>query len=74
MCAARRMASARPIKHQSGQEWVYPSSVNVLKKVGLLTIAEYIEDRRTIISVFIANRQIFGMCEGGVRRRGSNPD
>ena len=70
---ARRMAGWLPTRHENGRDWVYPSSADVLKKVGLRTIAEYMEVRRSTIAVFIAHSPIFGMCKGGVRRRGTNP-
>ena len=38
----RSMAGALPTIHENGRDWMYPSSANILKKVGLQTIAEYI--------------------------------
>ncbi len=68
--AAWRMAGKRPMKLPDGT-WTYPNSAAVLDKVGLKTIAHYIDVRRHHIASYIVNKPIFQTCMDGVRRRGS---
>ena len=69
---AHRMAGTLPAKHKNGQDWIYPSSTDLMKTAGLRPIADYIEVWRSTIAKFIKHRQILGTCKGRVRRRGSN--
>ncbi len=68
--AARQMAGMQPAKNPDGT-WKYPSSKDVLKVVGLMTIGQYIGVRRETIARFIVDRPLFALCRDGERKRGS---
>ena len=71
--AAWRMVRENKPRKEPDETWMYPLSEDVLKEVGLFTIAHYVEVRRQTIASFIVNRPIFGYCERGERLRGSSP-
>jgi hypothetical protein len=56
--AACRMAGMQPTQNPDGM-WMYPSSKDVLKMVGLKTIDHYIGVRRDPIARFIMDRPLF---------------
>ena len=60
----------RPTKDEDGV-WTYPSSKDVLKEVGLLTIDEYIERRRNQVAEYAATRPVLELCLNERRRRGT---
>ena len=69
--AAYRMAKVhRPRKDEDGV-WTYPSSKDVLKEVGLLTIDEYIERRRNKVAEYASTRPVLELCLNERRRRGT---
>ena len=68
--AARRMAGMMPTRDTSGK-WEYPSSGEVLEKVGLYTIDEYVNVRRNTILRFVSKRPIYELCRGAERMRGT---
>ena len=71
---AYRMAKVhKPRKNSSTCVWTYPSSVDVLNKVGLKTIREYILVRRNTIAAYIRDRPIFNLCVDAERKRGTSP-
>jgi hypothetical protein len=69
--AAWRMAGKRPMKLPDGT-WTYPNSAQVLKDVGLKTVAHYIAVRWQHIANYIVNKPIFVTCVDGGRRQGSS--
>ena len=68
--AARRMAGRVPKRDTSGK-WEYPASGEVLEKVGLYTIDNYIKVRRNTILQFVSQRPIYELCRGANRQRGN---
>ena len=71
--AAWRMARKYKPRKEPDGTWMYPSSEDVLKEVGLFTIAHYVEVRRQTIASFIVNRPIFDFCMEGEQKRGTSP-
>jgi hypothetical protein len=69
--AAWRMAGKKLIKLPDGT-WTYPNFADVLKDVGLETIAHYIAVRWQHIANYIVNKPIFLPCVSGGRRHGSS--
>ncbi len=69
--AAWRMAGKRPMKLPD-DTWTYPNLAQVLKDVGLKTVAHYIAVCWQHIVNNIVNKPIFTTCVDGVRRRGSS--
>ena len=59
-----------PCKEADGT-WSYPDTGEVLEKVGLYPIADYIAVRRNTILKFISQRPIYELCKAAGRRRGS---
>jgi hypothetical protein len=52
--------------------WTYPNSADVLKDIGLKTIAHYISLHWQHIANYIVNKPIFLTCVSGGRRQGSS--
>ena len=50
------------IQQDEDGEWICPKSEEVLKKVGVLTIEEYIQRRRDTIMKYAETRNIYGKC------------
>ncbi len=65
------MAGKRPIKLCDGT-WTYPNSVDVLKDIGLKTIAHYIAVHWQHIANYNGNKPIILTCMSGGRRQGSS--
>ena len=59
-----------PTRDTSGK-WEYPSSGEVLEKVGLYTIDEYVNVRRNTILRFVSQRPIYELCRGAEQMRGT---
>ena len=68
--AARRMAGMMPTRDTSGK-WEYPASGEVLEKVSLYTIDEYVKVRRNTILRFVSQRPIYELCRGVEQKRGT---
>jgi hypothetical protein len=68
--AAWQMSGKRPEQKEDGS-WRYPRSEDVLKAVGLKSIAHYVDVRHQTVANFIVNRPIHELCTGAVRKRGS---
>ncbi len=64
-----RMSSKRPERNKDGS-WTYPCLEDVLKAVGLKSIAHYVDVQRQTIANYIVNRPIHELCTGAVRKRG----
>jgi hypothetical protein len=67
--AAWQMSSKLPGRNKDGS-WTYPRSEDVLKAVGLKSIAHYVYVGRQTIANFIVNQPILELCAGAVRKRG----
>ncbi len=52
--AAWRMSGKRPEQSEDGS-WMYPRSEDVLKEVGLKSIAQYVDVQRQTVANFIVN-------------------
>jgi hypothetical protein len=68
--AARCMAGKMPARNPDGM-WMYPSSKDVLKAVGLRMINHYIGVCQETIARFIVDQPLFALCQDGERKRGS---
>ncbi len=68
--AAHRMAGKEPTRNLDGT-WTFPSSIDVLKAVGLWMIDHYIGVCQETIARFIVNQPLFVLCWDGERKRGS---
>ena len=64
------MSGKQPEQNEDGS-LTYPRLEDVLKAVGLKSIAHYVDMRRQTIANFIVNRPIHELCAGAVRKRGS---
>ena len=53
--------------------WIYPSTKDVLEECGLHPVKDYIDTRRSTITMYVVNRPIFWECQEGERMRGSMP-
>jgi hypothetical protein len=42
--------------------WSYPNSKDALESAGLLTTGEYIEDRKSTVTIYAQSTQIFTKC------------
>ena len=62
------MAQVNKPRRSTTNKWMYPLSEDMLKEVGMGTIAEYIAVRRQTIMAFIVNQSIFFFCVAGERR------
>jgi Flp pilus assembly protein CpaB len=51
------------IRQDEEGEWICPTSEEVLKKAGVLTIEEYIQRRRDTIMKYVETRNIYGKCK-----------
>ncbi len=70
ICAAWQMSGKQPGQNGDGS-WIYPRSEDMLKAVGLKSIANYVDVRRQTVANFIVNQPIHELCVGAVRKRGS---
>ncbi len=64
---------ARDDKPRQGANriWIYPPTANVLEKVGLRPMEEYIRWHRNTIAEWIATRPVFRACWEGERLPGA---
>jgi hypothetical protein len=65
------MAGKRPMKLRN-DTWTYPNSTDVLKDIGLKTIAHHIAVHWQHIANYIVNKPTFLTCVSGGRRGGSS--
>ena len=70
--AWQMVMECKPRRNLDGS-WMYPSSEDVLKEVGLRSIAMYVEVQRQTIASFIVHRPIFDFCMEAGRLRGTSP-
>ena len=71
--SAYRMAhTSKPRRSPSGK-WTYSSSEDMLSKVGIHNIADYIAVLRQTIASFIVNLPIFSFYKTGEWRSGTSP-
>ncbi len=68
--AAHRMAGKIPTWNPDGM-WLYTSSRDVLKVVGLRIVDHYIGVSRDTFAHFIMDQPLFALCRDGERKRGS---
>ncbi len=69
ICAAWQMSGKWPEQNKDGS-WTYPCSEDVLKVVGLKSIAHYVDVQCQTVANFIVNQPIHELCAGAVRKRG----
>ncbi len=67
--AAWQMSGKRPEWNKDGS-WTYPRLEDVLKAVGLKSIAHSVDVQCQTIANFIVNQRIHELCRGAVRKRG----
>ncbi len=71
--AAWRMAKMHKPRRGPQNEWVYPRLEDVLQECGMKTIAEYVQIRQQMITVYVATRPILQECRQGEQQREEVP-
>jgi hypothetical protein len=64
------MSGKRPVWKEDGS-WMYPRLEDVPQAVGLKPFAHYVGVQQQTVANFIVNQQIYELCAGAVRKRGS---